>query len=428
MHHYKPVQLLLVLGLVLVSVPAAAQARDPAFTKVLDSAWRSLQVSEDQAPAALERALAAMPGWDRDSLGATDRLEYDAFQAWAQAEHEALVHPALPIPSILPTPLRDPVRFVLMNYQPLSRPSDVETWIRRLALVPNQLREGVHALRVAQASDRPFPRFILAQMAASLEVYLHTPPAFGEIAGYFRSLVVDPADQKRVVTLLEDQVYPQFRWAKAQIEDLAAAAPAGYTLCVDPASYRALVRLTLGEPVDPQALHDQALADLKALDTEIEALVPPGPGTPPERLWAYLKTEPLLSSEDLDWARQTEDELRTLTSTWVSSPVPDFEVRFDTSDPVPNYVRPSAAGPAHLNLSRGEMVKGAGGLQTLAHEGVPGHALQLGIQLADTEAPQFRLLTWPSSFTEGWAVYAESLVARSSLALPFSRASELASR
>jgi uncharacterized protein (DUF885 family) len=432
MRLYKPVQLI-AFGLLLIpfaSVPAFAQDRDPGFAKALDSAWRSLQVPDDQAKEALGKVLASLPGWDRDSLGPADRLEFDAFQAWAEAEHEARVHPILAIPPVLPTPLHDPVRFDLMNYQPLSRPSDVEAWIRRLALVPNQLREGVHALRVAQGSDRPFPRFILVQMAGSLESYLHTPPAFGEIAGYFRDFVVDEADRKRVVTLLEDQVYPQFRWAKAQIEDLVSRAPGGYTLC-DPVSYRALVRLFLGESVDPQVPHDQALAELKALDIEIDALVPPGPGTPPERLWAFLKAEPLLSSEDLDWARQTGEELRTLTARWVSSPVPDFEVRYDTSDPVSNYIRPSEDGlqPAHLNLQRGSMVKGASALSLLAHEGVPGHALQLGLQLADTDAPRFRRLAWPPSFTEGWAFYSEGLLFDSPLGNSTSyRAFELDSR
>ena len=49
---------------------------------------------------------------------------------------------------------------------------------------------------------------------------------------------------------------------------------------------------------------------------------------------------------------------------------------------------------------------------TVYHEGVPGHHLQLGLAVANPNLNRWRrLVSWTSGFGEGWALYAERLMA-----------------
>lgn len=389
----------------------SAQERSPGFAKDLDAAYRSLLVAPEFRQAAFEKALSQMPSWDPDSLVPDDRLDYDGFSAWVGANLDQLRHPILEVPYPLPTPFVHPAVFLLTNYQPLSGVGDVDAWMAALAAVPDQLAKAVATLQARETQGVHYPRIVLTQVSRSLENAAFGPAANGELAGFFRSRIADPSDRKRVVALLEDKVYPAYKAAKKAIDELATRAPSTYSLAgtpKDPAPYQALIVAYLGESVPAAVLHGQALADLERLNAEADSLVP-GPGPAYERVRGFLRAEPLLSSEDLDWAGQLLTDTKAWASQLTSLPIPEFEVRFQTSNPVPNYIRPSLDGlrPAHLNLSRGTLVKGVGAASLLWHEGIPGHALQLGVQLADDSRPAYRSEAWPPAFTEGWATYAE---------------------
>lgn len=405
---------LLSLGLALaLAVVAPADDLSPEVRDFLNSRFQQIQAcrTDDEVRTVVKAILDEATVWDRSGFNADEGREAEAFFLEVEATGYMVLHRSQPVPALLPTPLADGLLQSLKNGPPLTTPDDVDRWIRFLEAVPTILDQSAAFLKEKEAQGQPYPRLVLTQIASSLDAYFWSPPAFGPIAQFFAGEVADPVLRERVANILETKVYPGLKAVRKAIDDLASRAPTTYTLCVDPESYAAIIFDRLGERVPASDLHAGALDNLKELEQEVDFLLP-GSGSAFARVLAYLRTEPVLLTEDLPWAQQVLDDSPRLMAPWFSAPAPRFETRFQTTDPVSNYAPESLDGhrPARLNLSRGNLAKGSSALRLLWHEGLPGHAYQIGLQRGDITLPLFRLDPWPSAFVEGWAVYAESLM------------------
>lgn len=85
--------------------------------------------------------------------------------------------------------------------------------------------------------------------------------------------------------------------------------------------------------------------------------------------------------------------------------------RREMGSPLAYYARTAdgLAGTVYMNLSRPADLPYYSMPTLIHHEGIPGHHLQRSIRLSNTDLPSFRRFIPFTSYTEGWAMYAEYL-------------------
>lgn len=290
----------------------------------------------------------------------------------------------------------------------------------RLARVPTGVDAYAAGLRAAAASDQP-PA--LRQVTRGVEQAGRTSALFDEmVAGapalpatltsvLQRAAADAAAAYQRLAAVLRDEVAPRARQNDACGRD----------------SYRLHSRAFLGAAIDLDETYVWGLAQLEAIVAEQESIAArlyPGASVP-ETL-TRLDTEPryiLTGTEDLQrWMQDLSD--RAVAELGIS--------HFDIDDQLRTLecrIAPTQNGGIYYtgpseDLSRpGRMwwsvPPGKDTFHTwqetttVFHEGVPGHHLQIGraVVLADQLNRWRRLGCWVSGHGEGWALYAERLMA-----------------
>ncbi len=192
--------------------------------------------------------------------------------------------------------------------------------------------------------------------------------------------------------------------------------------------YALLSRVFLGSRVDLEETYAWGLAELEAViaeQHEVAARIA-GPGASIADAVATLDADParrLHGTEALrEWMQQTSDEAITAlagTSFDIPEPVRRLECRIaPTQNGGIYYTGPSAdfsrPGRMWWSVPRGVTEFSTWRERTTVyHEGVPGHHLQIAQTVYRTEVLNDwrRLACWVSGHGEGWALYAERLMA-----------------
>lgn len=182
----------------------------------------------------------------------------------------------------------------------------------------------------------------------------------------------------------------------------------------------------LGADVDPEEAYAWGLTRLEEISAEqreIAAELVPGGGV--ADALAHLDADPRYQIRDqtafVEWMQDTADRaVRGLAGTHFEIPprLTRLECRLaPSSTGVIYYTQPSAdlARPGRMWWSVPEAQKVFHTWQettTVYHEGVPGHHLQLGSAIVDDDLNAWRkLASFTSGHGEGWALYAERLMA-----------------
>ena len=268
-------------------------------------------------------------------------------------------------------------------------------------------RQVAEAIRQTQEQADPgtsfFPGLVATapeQLAGSLRIELEhgatlAARAYGELAQFLR-----------------DELVPQAPDADAVGRDR-------YTL---------LSRAFLGATVDLDETYAWGLDQLAALTAEQEQVAArlAGPGATVEAAVAALDADPsrtLHGTQALqEWMQRTADDaISALDGTHFDIPAPlrRLECRIAPTQtggiyytgPSDDLSRPGRmwwsvpADVSEFNTWRERT--------TVYHEGVPGHHLQVGVAVVNRERLNRwrRLMAWTSGHGEGWALYAERLMA-----------------
>lgn len=337
-------------------------------------------------------------------------------------------------------PLRDlnniasPVQFLrdVFDIMPTATVEDWENVAARLNALPVAIEGYVESLRTAAARG---------DVAAQRQV-LDAVRQAGEQAGdesFFTSFVTGEA----AAAALDDSA--SCALVRAELERGAAAAReaygrleaylrdelAGQAPAEDAAGrdrYALWSRTFLGATVDLEETYAWGLEELARVVAEQEAVAAEiaGPGATVEQAVAALDADPSRKLEGTDalrrWMQETSDAaIASLDGVHFDIPGPlhTLECRIAPTQsggiyytgPSDDFSRPGRmwwsvpAGVTTFNTWREKT--------TVYHEGVPGHHLQVGAAVAarDTLNTWRRLACWTSGYGEGWALYAERLMA-----------------
>jgi uncharacterized protein (DUF885 family) len=290
---------------------------------------------------------------------------------------------------------------------------------RRLALIPERVRGYTAALREAAAGGRATVRQVERGIAQARR-------AGGLFAAMVEGGQVDNPMLERALAQHADAAGAAFD-ALADVLEQEIAPGAGTADACGRDAYRLHSRAFLGAEIDLDETYAWGLQQLEAIVAEQESLAQQlYPGESVAGALRRLDADPryVISGTDAlqRWMQDLSDRAVAALA----------DTHFDIADPLRNlecriaptqtggiyYTGPSEdlARPGRMWWSVPPAVDTFHTWQettTVFHEGVPGHHLQIGraVVLADDLNRWRRLGCWVSGHGEGWALYAERLMA-----------------
>jgi uncharacterized protein (DUF885 family) len=269
---------------------------------------------------------------------------------------------------------------------------------------------------VAQAGD-------LADPATSFFTKLVRGPAVDAVLDESSSCSLVRAELERGATAAREAYATLQSFLR---DELALQAPAADAAGRE--RYALWSRYFLGASVDLEETYQWGLEELARVVDEQERVAAQiaGPGATVEQAVAVLDTDPALTLHGTDelraWMQATSDAaIAALNGTHFDIPVPvqTLECRIAPTQnggiyytgPSDDFSRPGRmwwSVPPSVTTFNTWREK-----TTVYHEGVPGHHLQVAqaVHQRDSLNMWRRLATWTSGHGEGWALYAERLMA-----------------
>lgn len=370
----------------------------------------------------------------RDALGATDRVSLDMFIGGQERQLAQQAFPgwrSLRMGALggAQSDFADLMRVVPMNTR-----AQAEQLLARMAAYPRQMDQQIALMRQGMALGWVTSRDVLDRVVSQLDVQLGAKPEDSPFWGPFTRLgsAVAPADREALRAAgraaIERDVLPALRRLRAfVIDEYRPKAPPDGALVHypdGPKVYEMLVRQRTTTAQTAAEIHATGLRELARLRGEMEAVMhqlkfdgdfaafvqhlyhdPRFFAAGPEALLAGYR----------DIAKRIDAELPRLFAELPRAP---YGVRA-----MPAYRGPDAAeyydGPARDGTRAGYFNANTAGWKTrptwgmatlTAHEAVPGHHLQIARALELKDLPEFRRGGFGyTAFTEGWALYAETL-------------------
>lgn len=332
--------------------------------------------------------------------------------------------------NVIASPLQN-VRDVF-DIMPTTTREDWATIAARLAEVPAALAGYAESLRAAVARDHaPARRQVEAGTRQASDLAATESSFFTAFAdgATLDGVPVAKADAALAAELNRGAAAARRAYGDlvdVLREEVAPAAPTADGVGRD--RYGLLSRVFLGARVDLDETYEWGLAELESIIAEQRAVAEQiaGPGASVADAVAALDADPSRvihgTAALRDWMQRTSDEaIAALAGTHVDIPEPvrRLECRIaPTQSGGIYYTGPSAdfARPGRMWWSVPPGVTEFSTWRertTVYHEGVPGHHLQIAqaVYRADLLNDWRRLACWVSGHGEGWALYAERLMA-----------------
>ncbi len=321
----------------------------------------------------------------------------------------------------------------LLRASPAGTAGEAEQVLARLAAYPRRVDQELQRLRQGLALGWVAPRPVITRVLATLDKQLalrgESSP-FYEPFGRLGSEIAAPeqaALRARALQAISAQVLPaQQRLRDFVAGDYAAAAPAAGNLGAYPGgalAYAKLVRSHTTTDLSPTQIHAIGHREVARLRGEIDQVMR-------DMAWAgdfdsfvrHLNSDPqyfhpspqALLAAYRDIGKRIDAALPQLFAELPRAP---WGVRAMPAEMGPgaaeNYSGPALDGsrPGWFNANaEAWRTKPTWGQETLvAHEAVPGHHLQIARAVELGALPKFRRAGGYVAFSEGWALYAETL-------------------
>ncbi|MDR7272764.1 uncharacterized protein (DUF885 family) [Pelomonas saccharophila] len=314
---------------------------------------------------------------------------------------------------------------------PVNNEAQVRQWLARLAAYPARVDQEIAILRHGLALGWVTSRPVLARAIAQIEGQLPEDVTRSPVYEPFTRMTVDASVkanyQAQGQAAMRDIFYPAQRKLLAVLKDeLGPKAPESGSLSTYPGGdrvYEALILRHVTLPLAAGDIHATGLRETARIRAEMEKVkAEAGFDGDLAAFKKFLYSDPKFlnhSAEELldgyrSIAKRIDPELPKLFAQLPRSP---YGIRgmppYTGEGAADNYNGPSLDGttPGWFNanaIAFKRRPKWA--METLvAHETVPGHHLQISRQVELGELPNFRRQSQYSVFSEGWALYAETL-------------------
>lgn len=390
-----------------------------------------------------ERNRAFESGWldrvrqiDRSQLSGQDLISYDIFLYQQNQFLRGTEYPdhLIPISQFFSLPSFMATLGSGQSAQPFATVEDYDNWYRRMEGIPTTLDQAIVNMRAGVQADVVQPRVLMVKVLPQLQAMLVDDV---EDSLFWQPIANMPktfsdADRERVTAAyrerLTDSVLPAYRRLHDYINDdylPATRDTVGTSALPDGRDwYNYLIATNTTTELTADEIHQFGLDEVARIRREMmEVADTVGFDGTLEDFFAMLKSNDDFyydNEEDLlEGYRALQDTVNEkLPALFDVFPKADYEVRavepFRAESsagafyqrPTPDGSRPGVFYVNTFNLRAQPKY----GMETLSlHEASPGHHFQIAIQQEITGLPAFRRFGGYTAFSEGWALYAESL-------------------
>jgi uncharacterized protein (DUF885 family) len=323
--------------------------------------------------------------------------------------------------------------FSTIDQMPARTVADYENIIARLRALPAYVDQSIELLREQLAAGFAQPAIVVTLMLDQVSAQKAARAAESPLLASFRSFPqgIAPAEREqllsRATAAYEQQFVPSWRRLESFLRDTylkqARSGVGLSSLREGSRAYAALIRAYTTTRRPAEEIHRLGLEEVARIEREMARAAREAGGTAagPE-FEAGLRRDPAMrfSTQDemLVYARDVLGRVEpAIPRLFRRTPKMQVGIR-----PIPpdreastasNYTAGTADGTrqAWFNMNTYRP-----GMQTrytvdalVLHETVPGHHLQVGLARELDGLPEFRKVFAAAAFTEGWALYAESL-------------------
>ena len=350
-----------------------------------------------------------------------ERLALD-FQQWGGLSTVGVDH-VIGMQSWIPT--------VVETAQPMGSEKDVAAYLRRLKALPDFFRDHIKNLRGGLKSGRTPAKVAVDRTIVQLDrmcsLKAHETPFAKPIVRLPDKL--RKRHESKLHAAIERYVFPAYAAYGQFLKSISGRArseekPGACHIRGGKAAYDFLIRYHTTLELDADELHQIGLDELRAVHEEMRSLARRmGHEGEPSDFMAKIRADAsnfFSTREELvDWAKRlVEETYRRLPEFFGQLPKTPLEVKPIEEYKEKNDVGARYSGPP-MDLSRPGIyyvntyephTRSRFGMASLtAHEGVPGHHLQIALAVENKKIPAIRRYASSTAYIEGWALYAERL-------------------
>jgi uncharacterized protein (DUF885 family) len=393
----------------------------------------------------IQTALQTLAGIDRIQLSTEDQLNYDLYKRTLAeaAEGYRFHYEPNPFASVSQGNLLRPEDQMggvqtgilqVIEMMPAARAEDYENIVKRLRGVPTVVDQTIAQMQEGLKQHDTPAKIVLRDVPKQISDQIVDDPDSSPLLAAFQHFpdTVPAADQKRLHdearAAFRDDFVPAFR----KLHDYMVNDYIPH--CVDTisisdlpggaANYAYNVRWHTTTDVTPQQIHQIGLDEVKRIHAQMEqVMTETGFHGTMQDFFHFLDTDPqffftnahdlLMAYRDLD--KRIDPQLPQIIGTlprltYGVQPVPDAIAPSQTSA----YYQPGApeiGRPGWFYVNTYDLPhRPKWEMESLAlHESVPGHHLQISLAAEMKGVPEFRKQMEYTAYTEGWALYCETM-------------------
>ncbi len=383
-----------------------------------------------------ERYQSQLARLDRSRLTAADQTSYDVFAYEMTSRLASLKQPTwtMPFTQFSGLPIELAQLGAGTGAQPFKTVQDYEDWLARVRQFPAWADTAAADFRHGMHTGVVLPKVLVQKMIPQLEALAVAEPEQSVFYGPIKLLppTFSAADKQRLTAAyaqaIRTQLVPTYQrlatflrneyLPAARTSTGIAAVPGGADMYTTAVTYWTTTTRT------PEEIYQTGLSEVARIKGEMEQVRQQVgyAGTLPELL-ASLSTDPKFrpykTPEDvLNGFRAIQGRVEPgLPRLFGRMPKTAFEIRqteaFRAASASAQYNRGAADGSRpgifYVPILDATKFKTPGMESLFLHEAIPGHHFQVSLQQENTQLPKFQRFAFYSAFSEGWALYTESL-------------------
>ena len=331
----------------------------------------------------------------------------------------------------------------LINQHLIANELEAKAYIKRLAGVPKVLDQLIVNLETRENKNIIAPKFVFPLVIESIDNLLvgapfQDGPDSTLLADFKKKIdaldITDDAKSTLILSAsdtLKRHFSPAYRSLQIKLRELESIANDDHGVWKFPDGdefYKFALRRTTTTDLSPDEIHELGLREVARIQTEMrEIMEAVGFDGDLEAFFTFMRDDSQFYYPDsengkqayLDDATAIIDNMKSLLDElFITKPKADLIVKAvepfrEASAGQAFYQRPapdgSRPGTYFANLYKMKDMSKYN-MEALAyHEGIPGHHMQISIAQELKDIPKFRLFGGYTVFSEGWALYSETL-------------------
>jgi uncharacterized protein (DUF885 family) len=389
---------------------------------------------------AAEEELRRLAAIDRSALSPTDRIAYDVFKRDNELTLRTLQPEMLALTAVRPIDhffgfhTFYPDVASGQGAAPFKTVEDYENNLKRHRQYPVYLDRAIARFREGMASGVTQPKLVVRNMIEQLDTQLAQGVEGSTFYGPVKTFPegISAADQARLraahAAVIRDEIRPAYVRLRDFLKDeYLPVAREGVGLVHmkgGPELYRLLIEQRTTLPLTADEVHDLGLREVARIKNEMETIKTRVgfKGTLPQ-FFEHIRTDPKFKPKSKEWlteqyyaiGKRVDARIGELFSTLPKTkleirPVPAYREKTDAGGSY-NSGTPDGSRPGIFYFNTYDLPsRTTPGMETLyLHEGAPGHHFQISLAQENEALPNFMRFGGNTAFSEGWALYAETL-------------------